>query len=174
MATTHRISTNLWFNHNAEEAVKYYTSIFKDSKIINTTHYGKEGSEQHKMPEGAALTIAFELNGSRFIALNGGNEFKFNEAISLVVGCDTQEEIDYYWNKLTAGGDPNAQICGWCKDKFGVSWQVVPTQMEKEFLKDSPNEKSERVMKALMKMTKIDIETLKRAHKGVKQMADVE
>ena len=152
MASTHRISTNLWFNHNAEEAVKYYTSIFKDSKIINTTRYGKEGHETHKMPEGAALTISFELNGTRFVALNGGNEFQFNEAISLVVGCDTQEEIDYYWNKLTAGGDPNAQICGWCKDKFGVSWQVVPTQMEKEFLKDSPNEKSERVMKALMKI----------------------
>jgi predicted 3-demethylubiquinone-9 3-methyltransferase (glyoxalase superfamily) len=174
MATTHRISANLWFDHSAEEAVKYYTSIFKDSKILHTTHYGKEGQETHKMPVGAVLTISFELNGSRFVALNGGSEFKFNEAISLVVGCDTQEEIDYYWSKLTDGGDPKAQICGWCKDRFGVSWQVVPTAMEKKYLIDSPNEKSERVIKAMMKMKKLDIATLEKAFKGEEVMADAE
>jgi len=165
MATPQKISANLWFNDNAEEAAKHYTSIFKDSKIISTSYYGKEGHEIHKMPEGMVLTVVFELNGSRFVALNGGPLFRFSESISFMINCDTQEEIDYYWNKLREGGDPKAQQCGWLRDKFGVSWQVTPAIME-DLLKDSPNEKSERVMKAMMAMKKLDIAALKRAYMG--------
>ena len=108
MTKAHKISPNLWFDRDAEEAAKYYTSIFRNSKIISTSHYGKEGYDVHKMPEGTVLTVVFELNGTRFTALNGGPVFKFNEAISLMVYCDTQEEIDYYWDKLKEGGDPSA------------------------------------------------------------------
>jgi len=159
MTTIQRITPCLWFDKQAEEAAKFYTSIFKNSKIGAITRYGKAGHEIHGMAEGTVLTVEFELDGCPFTALNGGPIFKFNEAISLMVNCDTQHEIDRYWEKLTAGGDPNAQQCGWLKDKFGVSWQVVPT-----ILRDLiAGPKSERVMTALLKMKKLDIEGLQRA-----------
>lgn len=157
-----KISPNLWFDKQAEEAVKFYTSVFKNSKTGRVTHYTKAGHDIHKMPEGMVLTIEFELEGQQFLALNGGPVFKFNEAISLVVNCDTQEEIDYYWNKLSEGGDPKAQQCGWLKDKFGLSWQIVPTIMG-DLLSDSDSEKAARVMNAFMPMKKLDIAALLKA-----------
>src|SRR6185503_17286029 len=120
----------LWFDDQAEEAVKFYTGIFKNSKIGKIARYGKEGYEIHKRPAGSVLTIAFELDGHKFTALNGGPLFKFNEAISFQIHCETQEEVDHFWEKLSAGGDPKAQQCGWLKDKFGVSWQVNPTILQ--------------------------------------------
>jgi len=127
MATLQKITPCLWFDDQAEEAVKLYTSIFKNSKIGKTTRYGEAGREIHGKEPGTVLTVSFELDGQAFTALNGGPMFKFTEAISLMVNCETQEEVDYFWDKLTPGGDPRAQQCGWLKDKFGVSWQVVPT-----------------------------------------------
>ena len=157
-----KISPCLWFDNNAEDAVNFYTSIFKDSKIGNVTRYGKEGYEIHKKKEGSIMTINFEIEGQKFLALNGGPIFKFNEAISFQVYCDTQEEIDYYWNKLTEGGDKNAQVCGWLKDKFGVSWQVVPVALI-NMLEDKDSSKTERVMKAMLQMRKLDIDALTKA-----------
>ena len=165
MAHTQRISPCLWFDSEAEDAAKYYTSIFKNSKILKTTTYGEEGKEIHGKPAGSVLTVEFELDGQTFTALNGGPVFKFNEAISLVINCETQQEVDYYWDKLTAGGDPKAQQCGWLKDKYGVSWQVVPRALV-ELLSDKDRAKSERTMKAMLQMKKIDIAELKRAHAG--------
>lgn len=150
----------LWFDNNAEEAVKFYTSVFKQSKIGKIVYYGEAGHEIHKRPAGSVLTLEFELNGHTFTALNGGPVFQFNEAISLQVMCDSQEEIDYYWEKLSAGGDKNAQQCGWLKDQFGVSWQIIP-QILGELMSDST--RSERVMEALLQMKKIDITMLKNA-----------
>jgi predicted 3-demethylubiquinone-9 3-methyltransferase (glyoxalase superfamily) len=158
-----KISPCLWFDDNAEDAVNFYASIFKDSKIGNVTRYGKEGYEIHKKKEGSVMTINFEIEGKKFLALNGGPIFKFNEAISFQVYCDTQEEIDYYWNKLTEGGDKNAQVCGWLKDKFGVSWQVVPVALIK-MLEDIDSSKTERVMKAMLQMRKLDIDALTKAY----------
>ena len=126
MATMQKITSNLWFDREAEEAAKYYVSIFKDSSIKRITHYGKEGFEIHGMREGTVMTVEFILAGQTFVALNGGPHFKFNEAISFIVNCEPQEEVDYFWDTLSDGGDKNAQQCGWLKDKFGVSWQVVP------------------------------------------------
>jgi predicted 3-demethylubiquinone-9 3-methyltransferase (glyoxalase superfamily) len=165
MATTQKISLNLWFDNKAEEAVKFYTSIFKNSSIGKIARYGKAGKETHKMPEGSVMTIQFFLEGQEFMALNGGPVFKFNEAISMIVKCDDQKEIDYYWDKLTAGGDPKSQQCGWLKDKFGVSWQIIPTTLP-EMVADQDTEKSQRVMEAIFKMKKIDLETLKKAYQG--------
>ncbi len=158
-----KITSNLWFDRQAEEAAKYYTSIFKNSKIGRITRYGKEGFEIHKMPEGTVLTVEFWLEGQQFLALNGGPLFKFSEAVSFVINCETQEEIDFYWNKLTQGGDQNAQQCGWLKDKFGLSWQVTPTVLS-DMLADKDAEKSESVMHAMMQMKKIDIAALKEAY----------
>jgi predicted 3-demethylubiquinone-9 3-methyltransferase (glyoxalase superfamily) len=158
-----KISPCLWFDDNAEEAVKFYVSIFKNSKVGNVTRYGKEGYEIHKKKEGSVMTIDFEIEGQKFLALNGGPIFKFNEAISFQIYCDTQEEIDYYWEKLTEGGDKNAQVCGWLKDKFGVSWQVVPIAMIK-MLQDKDSKKTERVMKAMLQMQKLDIDALTKAY----------
>jgi predicted 3-demethylubiquinone-9 3-methyltransferase (glyoxalase superfamily) len=158
-----KISPCLWFDDNAEEAVKFYLSIFKNSKVGNVTRYGKEGYEIHKKKEGSVMTIDFEIEGQKFLALNGGPIFKFNEAISFQIYCDTQEEIDYYWEKLTEGGDKNAQVCGWLKDKFGVSWQVVPIAMIK-MLQDKDSKKTERVMKAMLQMQKLDIDALTKAY----------
>jgi predicted 3-demethylubiquinone-9 3-methyltransferase (glyoxalase superfamily) len=158
-----KISPCLWFDDNAEDAVKFYVSIFKNSNIGNVTRYGKVGYEIHKKKEGSVMTIDFEIEGQKFLALNGGPIFKFNEAISFQIYCDTQEEIDYYWEKLTEGGDKNAQVCGWLKDKFGVSWQVVPIAMIK-MLQDKDSKKSERVMKALLQMHKLDIDALTKAY----------
>ncbi|HEU4469059.1 MAG TPA: VOC family protein [Nitrososphaeraceae archaeon] len=158
-----KISPCLWFDDNAEDAVKFYVSIFKNSKAGNVTRYGKEGYEIHKKKEGSVMTIDFEIEGQKFLALNGGPMFKFNEAISFQIYCDTQEEINYYWEKLTEGGDKNAQVCGWLKDKFGVSWQVVPIAMIK-MLQDKDSKKTERVMKAMLQMHKLDIDALTKAY----------
>ena len=158
-----KISPCLWFDDNAEDAVKFYVSIFKNSKVVNVTRYGKEGYEIHKKKEGSVMTIDFEIEGQKFLALNGGPIFKFNEAISFQIYCDTQEEIDFYWEKLTEGGDKNAQVCGWLKDKFGVSWQVVPVALIK-MLQDNDSKKTERVMKAMLQMHKLDIGALAKAY----------
>jgi predicted 3-demethylubiquinone-9 3-methyltransferase (glyoxalase superfamily) len=156
----------LWFDDDAEDAVKFYASIFKDSKIGNVTRFGKEGYEIHKKKEGSVMTIDFEIEGQKFLALNGGPIFKFKEAISFQIYCDTQEEIDYYWDKLTEDGDKNAQVCGWLKDKFGVSWQVVPVALIK-MLEDKDSRKTERVMKAMLQMQKLDIDALRKAYQEV-------
>lgn len=157
-----RITPCLWFDGRAEEAVNFYGGIFKNFKITDIARYCKAGQELHGQKEGAVMTVAFELDGHSFTALNGGPLFKFTEAISFQVNCGSQEEIDHYWNKLGEGGDPAAQQCGWIKDKFGVSWQVVPTVLP-DLLKGDPA-KSERVMQALLQMSKLDIAELKRAH----------
>lgn len=161
----HRISPCLWFDSQAEAAANYYVGIFKNSKINRISHYTEAGRETHGRPPGSVLTVEFDLDGQPFTALNGGPIFKFNEAVSLMIDCDTQEEVDYYWDKLTAGGDPSAQQCGWLKDKYGVSWQVVPTILV-ELLTDPDNGKRERVMTVMMQMTKLDISDLKNAVGG--------
>jgi predicted 3-demethylubiquinone-9 3-methyltransferase (glyoxalase superfamily) len=165
MATTQRIRPCLWFDDEAEQAARFYTGIFKNSRILTITRYGKAGFEIHRRPAGSVLTVEFELDGQKFTALNGGPAFTFNEAISLEVHCETQDEIDYYWEKLSAGGDPKAQQCGWLKDKYGVSWQVVPTMLT-ELIKDEKSEESQRTFEAMLNMKKLDIAALKRAYDG--------
>lgn len=155
------ITPFLWFNGNAEAAVKFYRSVFKNSKILQVSRYGESAARASGRPKGSVMTIAFELNGQKFVALNGGPEFKFNEAISFVVNCRTQREIDHYWNKLSAGG--HEIQCGWLKDKFGVTWQVVP-EILPEML--AGEVKAERVLQAVLKMKKLDIATLKKAARG--------
>jgi predicted 3-demethylubiquinone-9 3-methyltransferase (glyoxalase superfamily) len=152
----------LWFDDQAEEASKFYTSVFKNSKVGKSTRYGKAAEKAAGRPAGSVMTVEFELEGQKFTALNGGPVFKFNESISFVVNCETQEEVDYFWEKLSADGGQESQ-CGWLKDKFGVSWQIVPTVLI-EMLQDKDSEKSERVMKAMLQMQKIDIKTLKEAY----------
>jgi predicted 3-demethylubiquinone-9 3-methyltransferase (glyoxalase superfamily) len=149
----------LWFDTNAEDAARFYTSVFKNSKIGKITRYGDAGPG----PKGQVMTVEFELDGLQFTALNGGPQFKFNEAVSFSVSCESQEEVDDYWEKLTAGGEPGP--CGWLKDKFGLSWQVNPTILHK-MLSDPDPAKSQRVMKAMLQMKKIDIAGLKRAYDG--------
>jgi predicted 3-demethylubiquinone-9 3-methyltransferase (glyoxalase superfamily) len=161
-----RITPCLWFDNQAEEAVRFYASIFKNSKIGKITRYGKEGFEIHGRPEGSVMTVEFEINGQAFTTLNGGPIFKFNESVSFQVPCETQEEVDYYWEKLTPGGDEKAQQCGWLKDKYGLSWQVFPKVMS-ELVGDPYSEKSQRAMKAMLQMKKIDLEQLKRAYDGL-------
>jgi predicted 3-demethylubiquinone-9 3-methyltransferase (glyoxalase superfamily) len=151
-----KITPFLWFNDNAEEAINFYTSIFEKSKIGTVTRYGDAGPG----PKGQLMTASFELNGQEFIALNGGPQFTFTEAISFVVNCGTQKEIDHYWDKLSKGG--KTQMCGWLKDKFGVSWQIVPPILSK-LLKDKDPQKAKRVMNAMLKMEKLDIKVLKEA-----------
>lgn len=158
-----QISPCLWFDDQAEAAVEFYTAIFENSKIINLTRYSEAGREFHGKPPGTVMTVEFELNGQRFTALNGGPMFQFNEAISFQVDCRTQEEVDHYWERLSEGGEEKAQQCGWLKDKFGVSWQIVPTVLT-ELLQDKDAEKSQRVMNAMLQMKKIDIATLMRAY----------
>jgi predicted 3-demethylubiquinone-9 3-methyltransferase (glyoxalase superfamily) len=155
----------LWFDNQAEDAAKFYTSVFKDSRIISVARYGKEGFEIHGRPEGSVMTVEFELNGQIFTALNGGPVFKFNEAVSFEIRCDSQEEVDHYWSKLTEGGDVNAQQCGWLKDKFGVSWQVVPQALN-DLMSDPDRVKAGRVMNAMLQMKKIDVAGLQRAYEG--------
>lgn len=162
---TPKIAPCLWFDTRAEEAANFYVGIFKNSTINQISRFGKEGHDIHRKPEGSVLTVEFELDGQTFTALNGGPDFKFSEAVSFQIYCDTQEDIDYYWDRLSAGGDKSAQQCGWLKDKFGVSWQVVPGMMV-EWLADSPNEKTERVMKAMFPMKKLDIAKLQAAYQG--------
>jgi predicted 3-demethylubiquinone-9 3-methyltransferase (glyoxalase superfamily) len=161
-----KITPCLWFDNQAEEAARFYTSIFKNSRIGKITRYGKEGFEIHGKPEGSVMTVEFEINGQPFTALNGGPIFKFNEAVSFQVICETQAEIDYYWEKLTPGGDEKAQQCGWLKDKYGLSWQVFPKVMT-ELVGNPYSEKSQRAMKAMLQMKKIDLEQLKRAYNGL-------
>ena len=160
MAITQKITPNLWFDTQAEEAATFYTSVFKNSEIKNVTHYGKEGFEVHGMPEGTVLTVDFQLEGQNFIALNGGPQFKFNEAISFLITCENQEEVDHYWHKLSAV--PEAEQCGWLKDKFGVSWQVVPKGMN-ELLQNPDKAKAGRAMKAMLQMKKIYLQALQQA-----------
>ena len=152
-----KITPFLWFDSQAEEAANFYVSIFKNSKVGGVSRYGESGPG----PKGSAMTVAFELDGQKFTALNGGPVFKFTEAISLVVNCENQEEIDYFWEKLSSEGGQEVQ-CGWLKDKYGLSWQIVPTILP-ELVKSDDPKKSERVMKALMQMKKLDIGKLKEA-----------
>ena len=164
MADSKRFTINLWFDSQAEDAANFYAGIFKNSRIGSIARYGKAGFEIHQRPAGSVMTVEFELDGQKFLALNGGPIFKFNEAVSFIVNCDGQDEVDYYWDRLTAGGDPKAQQCGWLKDKFGVSWQVVPKQMN-ALLKGDP-QKSQRAFQAMMGMKKLDVAGLKRAYDG--------
>jgi predicted 3-demethylubiquinone-9 3-methyltransferase (glyoxalase superfamily) len=157
-----KITPFLWFEDNAEEAVRFYTSVFQHSKVTATTRYDEEGAEASGRLKGTVMTVAFQLDGQDFVALNGGPYFKFTEAISFVVNCDSQDEIDYYWEKLSEGGDEKAQQCGWLKDRYGVSWQIFPTVLG-ELLNTPDPEKSRNAMKALIGMKKIDMEALKRA-----------
>jgi predicted 3-demethylubiquinone-9 3-methyltransferase (glyoxalase superfamily) len=165
MQVIQKITPCLWFDDQAEEAVEFYTAIFRNSRIVNIARYGEAGHEVHGKPAGTVMTVAFELEGQAFTALNGGPMFKFNEAISFQVNCETQEEVDYYWEKLSEGGDENAQQCGWLKDKYGASWQVVPSVLL-EMINDPDSEKSHRAMEAMLRMKKIDIDELKRAYAG--------
>ena len=158
-----KITPFLWFDDNAEEAVKFYTSIFKNSKIRKMARYGEEGEKIAGRPKGSVMTVEFQLEGQQFIALNGGPIFKFTEAISFVVNCETQEEVDYYWEKLSQGG--KEVQCGWLKDKYGLSWQIVPTVLS-ELLSDKDAAKAQRVMQAMLKMVKLDVKKLKQAAKG--------
>ncbi len=151
------ITPFLWFDSNAEEAAKFYTSVFKDSKILSTARYGDAGPG----PTGSVMTVNFQIAGQEFIALNGGPTFKFTEAVSFTVNCETQQEVDSYWSKLSAGGEEGP--CGWLKDKFGLSWQVVPTALPK-LLKDPDPAKAQRVMKAMLQMKKIEIKELEDAY----------
>ena len=154
-----KITTFLWFDDNAEEAANFYCSVFKNSKIGDISRYGDAGPG----PKGTVMTIDFELDGQRFTALNGGPQFKFTEAISLLVHCDTQEEIDYYWEKLSEGGQKVE--CGWLKDKYGLAWQITPDLLL-DLIKDSDRQKADRVMKAMMQMKKLEIEGIRKAAEG--------
>lgn len=165
MLSASKIAPCLWFDSEAEQAVAFYTRIFKNSKIVTTSYYGEAGREIHKRPSGSVMAIGFELEGQSFTALNGGPVFRFNEAVSLQVNCASQEEIDYYWNALSAGADPIAQQCGWLKDKFGLSWQVVPDAIA-QIMSDPDTAKAQRAMVALMKMKKIDLSALRKAQTG--------
>jgi predicted 3-demethylubiquinone-9 3-methyltransferase (glyoxalase superfamily) len=165
MPATLRIAPCLWFDDRAEEAAHFYVGIFKNSKIREISYYSDAGHEVHGRPAGTVMAVSFELDGQPFAALNGGPLFTFSEAISFQISCETQEEVDHYWSKLSAGGDPNAQQCGWLKDKFGLSWQVVPTVLF-QMLMDPDPAKSKRAMEAMLQMKKFDIAKLKRAHAG--------
>ena len=165
MATLNRIVPCLWFDKEAEDAARYYCSIFKNSELGGITRYTKEGFEIHKKPEGSVMTVTFYLQGQEFTALNGGPIFKFNEAVSFEVRCKDQAEIDYYWDKLGAGGDPKAQQCGWLKDKYRLSWQIVSDDWVDMMIEATPAQR-ERLMKAMLPMKKFDLAALKRAFEG--------
>jgi predicted 3-demethylubiquinone-9 3-methyltransferase (glyoxalase superfamily) len=165
MPSIQKVTPCLWFDHQAEEAAGFYVSIFKNSKIGDVARYTEAGQEVHGRPPGSAMTVAFQLDGQDFLALNGGPVFKFSEAISLVVNCDSQAEVDYYWEKLIQGGDPEAQQCGWLKDRYGVSWQVVPTALA-ELMSGTLAGGPQRAMEAMLKMKKLDIEQLRLAYEG--------
>lgn len=156
-----RITSCLWFDDQAEDAARFYVSIFKDGRIGNVTRYGAAGQEIHGREPGSVMTVEFEMLGQSFVGLNGGPIFKFNEAISFQVICETQRDIDHYWDRLSEGGDPKAQQCGWLKDKFGLSWQVIPAVLPQLMQKDAQT--SNRVMAALLQMRTLDIDTLVRA-----------
>jgi predicted 3-demethylubiquinone-9 3-methyltransferase (glyoxalase superfamily) len=156
------ITPCLWFDDQAEEAAEFYTSVFPNSRIVRSARYGEAGRDVHGKPAGTVMVVAFELDGQAFTALNGGPVFKFNEAISLQVNCDTQADVDFYWERLSQGGDDKAQQCGWLKDRYGVSWQIVPGILP-EMIGDPDSARSQRAMEAMLTMKKIDIEALKRA-----------
>jgi predicted 3-demethylubiquinone-9 3-methyltransferase (glyoxalase superfamily) len=162
MLNKQKITPCLWFDDEAEDAANFYVAIFKDSRITNVSRYGEAGKEVHGKKPGTAMTVAFELEGQPFTALNGGPQFKFNQSISFQISCESQAEVDHYWDKLSEGGDPNAQQCAWLKDKFGLSWQVVPTALSR-LLSDPDRAKAGRVMNAMLKMKKIDIAELENA-----------
>jgi len=165
MVTTQRITPCLWFADEGEEAARFYTGIFPNSRITAITRYSEAGFEAHHRPAGSVMTVSFELDGQSFTALNGGPAFTFNEAVSFQVNCATQEEIDDYWEKLGAGGDPRAQQCGWLKDRYGLSWQIIPNDLD-ELYADAESPGAKRVMEAMLKMKKIDVEAMRRAHAG--------
>jgi predicted 3-demethylubiquinone-9 3-methyltransferase (glyoxalase superfamily) len=169
MAKLQKITPCLWFDNEAEEAARFYTSIFKNSEIGRIGRYNKTGYEVHHRPAGSILTVEFTLDGQSFVALNGGPVFKFTEAVSFTVYCDTQEEIDYYWEKLSDGGDANVQQCGWLKDRYGLSWQIVPEILTGMFL-DAESENAERAMKAMMQMKKLDMAKLEKAYNGEEEL----
>lgn len=156
-----KIVTHLWFDNQAEEAAKFYTSLFKNSKVGQVVHYGDAASQAAGRPKGSVMTVEFELDGQSFYALNGGPLFKLNESVSLFVNCKDQAEIDELWNKLLDGGQPSQ--CGWLKDKYGLSWQIVPAAL-RDMMHDKDPKKVERVMAALMQMSKLDLATLRRAY----------
>jgi len=156
-----KITPCLWFDDQAEEAARYYVSLFKNSKILNIARYGEAGAKVSGKPKGTVMTVTFQLDGHEFMALNGGPQFKFSEAISLIVHCETQAEVDERWEKLSEGGEKGP--CGWLKDKYGLSWQIVPTALE-EMMQDKDPKKSEKVMEALLQMKKLDIAALRRAY----------
>lgn len=160
-----KITPCLWFDTQAEDAAAFYVSVFKDSKITAVSRYPEAGQDIHGKPPGSVMVVAFELNGQSFTALNGGPIFKLSEAVSFQIDCATQEEVDYYWDKLREGGDPECQQCGWLKDQFGLSWQVVPTILP-ELISDPDPEKSQRAFLAMMQMKKLDIAGLQRAFAG--------
>ncbi|RAW00001.1 VOC family protein [Pseudochryseolinea flava] len=162
MATVQKITPNLWFDHEGEDAAKFYVSIFKNAKLGRVTRYTEEGFEVHKRPAGSVMTVEFEIEGQAFLALNGGPFVKFNESISFMINCNTQQEVDYYWERLGEGGDPKAQQCGWLKDKFGVSWQVVPVKLN-EMIADTDVNKANKAMRAMLQMKKIDLHALEKA-----------
>ena len=163
MSRTQKITTFLWFDGQAEEAAKYYVSIFRDSRIVGVTRYDEGSSKAAGRPKGSVMTVEFELDGQRFTALNGGPHFKFTEAISLVVRCENQKEVDHFWEKLAAGGEEVQ--CGWLKDRYGLSWQVVPDVLI-EMLQSKDPEKSKRTMAAMLTMKKLDIAALTKAYEG--------
>lgn len=165
MAHLHKITPNLWFDTQAEEAAEFYTSIFPNSKVDRIARYPEAGEEIHKMPAGSIMTVDFELDGQSFTALNAGPVFKFNEAISLVVHCDNQQEVDEFWEKLGEGGDPNAHQSGWLKDKYGVSWQIVPKVLITLLMDPNPK-KAASVFTAMLNMKKLEIAALERAAEG--------
>jgi predicted 3-demethylubiquinone-9 3-methyltransferase (glyoxalase superfamily) len=166
MTTTQpRITPFLWFDRQAEEAVALYTSVFPSSKVLTTTRYERAGAEQSGLPEGSVMTVEFELDGQRFTALNGGPHFKFNEAVSLVVSCANQAEVDHYWTRLGEGGDPAAQQCGWLKDRYGLSWQIVPTALN-DLMTDPDPERAKRATQAMLSMKKLDVAALQAAADG--------
>lgn len=157
-----KITPHLWFDDQAEEAAEFYTSVFPNSEIVNVSRYSEAGHEVHGRPAGSVMTVTFTLDGQTFIALNGGPHFKFTEAISFFISCATQEEVDYYWERLSAGGEEGP--CGWLKDKYGLSWQVVPTALD-TLLADKAG-KADRVMEALLQMKKIDLAALQQVYEG--------
>lgn len=165
MATVQRIAACLWFDGQAEEAARFYTSIFPNSRIQRISHYPAVGQEVHGQAEGSVMTVEFELDGVPFTAMNGGPQFQFSLAVSFQVMCETQHEVDHYWERLREGGDPEAQMCGWLKDKYGLSWQVVPTILP-SLVADYQSEHSRRAFAAMMTMRKMDIAALKRAYEG--------
>lgn len=160
-----KIQINLWFDNQAEEAARFYTSIFKNSSIGRITRYVDSGQDIHGIPAGTVMTVEFSVNNQEFVALNGGPLYKFNEAVSIIVNCGTQDEIDYYWEKLSAGGDEAAQQCGWLKDKYGLSWQIVPSELI-AMTADPDTVKAKRVTDAMLKMKKLDIGKLRMAYNG--------